>query len=224
MSLHVTRTLEAALAGAAGAALGAAAGLVVAGPPGAALGAAVAGFNGLVAGAHGVYDWRTPKGWLAFGSDSSWSLLTTAAGTLLYAVNRLVTRSSPVSDMTRRANRQVHERGFALKRGFALTLGNVISNANPTGRGLNPSFLSRHEELHIWQSRIFGPLFPLVYVLWGAGGAVLATIVWLRHRDESLASLVETACYYNNPFEYWAYRNDENWPPRGANPLLAWKR
>ena len=130
MTSHVTRTLEAALAGTAGAALGAAAGLLVLGPVGAAAGAAVAGLNGLVAGAHGVYDWRSAKGWLAFASDSTWSLLTTAAGTLLYAVNRLVTRSSPVSDMSRRANRQVHERGFALKRGFALTLGNVISNAS----------------------------------------------------------------------------------------------
>ena len=54
MTSHVTRTLEAALAGTAGAALGAAAGLLVLGPVGAAAGAAVAGLNGLVAGAHGV--------------------------------------------------------------------------------------------------------------------------------------------------------------------------
>ena len=28
--------------------------------------------------------------------------------------------------------------------------------------------------------------------------------------------------YYDNPFEYWAYNNDNNWPPSGADPSLRW--
>ena len=106
---------------------------------------------------------------------------------------------------------------------MALTLGNVISNANPSGRGFNPEFLSRHEELHVWQARVFGPLFPLVYALWFAGGVVVGSLVWLVHRHEPWLDLVRTAAYFDNPFEYWAYRNDRNWPPAGAHPLLAWK-
>ena len=32
-----------------------------------------------------------------------------------------------------------------------------------------------------------------------------------------------TLAYYNNPFEYWAYRRDRYWPPAGADQSLAWK-
>ena len=62
----------------------------------------------------------------------------------------------------------------------------------------------------------------MTYVVWALGGFFVAVATKLRHRDAPLSKLVETACYYNNPFEYWAYCNDENWPPRGAHPLLAW--
>lgn len=58
--------------------------------------------------------------------------------------------------------------------------------------------------------------------MWGTVGAVVGFVVWLAHRDEPLAALVRTAAYFDNPFEYWAYRNDRNWPPAGAHPLLAW--
>ena len=76
---------------------------------------------------------------------------------------------------------------------MALTLGNVTSNGNPTGRGLNPAFLTRHEGLHVWQARIFGPLFPLVYAVWFAGGTLVGLLVWVRHREESLAELPHVA-------------------------------
>ena len=26
----------------------------------------------------------------------------------------------------------------------------------------------------------------------------------------------------DNPFEYWAYKNDNKWPPSGINPSLSW--
>jgi hypothetical protein len=197
---------------------------LVAGPVGSIAGAAVAGLNGLVAGYEGLYDWKTSRGWLAFLFDSSWGLVGTALALALAAANVGSRRGMPNREMTRRRNRRVHEGGFALKRDFALTLGNTISNANPSGRGVNDGFLSRHEELHIWQSRVFGPLFPLGYVVWWIGGAVVATVVWGFHRKESWRRLVETAAYYHNPFEYWAYRNDRNWPPAGAHPLLAWRK
>jgi hypothetical protein len=206
----------------AGGALGMVAGFVVLGPPGAVAGAALAGLNGLAAGARGIYDWRSGRGWLAFAFDSTWGLAMSALGALLALANAAVPTARHAGELSRRQNRHVFDGGLALQRNMALTLGNVTSNANPSGRGLNPEFLTRHEGLHVWQARVFGPLFPLVYVIWGTAGAVVGAAVWLVHRDESLPALVQTAAYFDNPFEYWAYRNDHNWPPSGAHRLLTW--
>jgi hypothetical protein len=213
---------EAVVTAAFGSWLGLVAGSLVGGPVGAVAGAALAAVNGLAAGYHGIYDWARPRGWLAFVADSTWGLVGTALGLGLLVANIGTRRATTIREETRRRNRHVHDGGLALKPLFALTLGNTISNANPSGRGVNPSFLSRHEELHVWQGRVFGPIFPLVYAVWWVGGVLVGTVVWLVHRHESWRRLVETAAYYDNPFEYWAYRNDENWPPPGAHPLLAW--
>ena len=56
---------------------------------------------------------------------------------------------------------------------------------------------------------------------WGIGGLIV-TAVWLTDTSEDWGSLVETAAYYDNPFEYWAYSNNNNWPPSGANSKLTW--
>lgn len=197
-------------------------GLLVAGPMGAVAGSAVAALHGAIAGWRGLYEWNRPRGWFAFVSDSTWGLLGTALGTAVIAANIALPSARLEGELSRRRNRHLHDGGVWLKRGFAFTLGPAISNGNPNGTGLNDTFLSRHEELHVWQSRIFGPLFQLTYVVWALGGFLVAVATKLRHRDAPLSKLVETACYYNNPFEYWAYCNDENWPPRGAHPLLAW--
>ncbi len=214
--------VEAILTTSAGSALGFVAGLLFAGPVGAVVGAFFGGLNGLAAGVRGIYDWRRPKGWFAFVLDSTWGLGMTSLGVLLGCGNIFKRSATHARDMSRRQNRHIYDGGFALQRGMALTMGNVISNANPSGHGFNPTFLSRHEELHIWQARIFGPFFPLVYLFWGAGGTLVGFLVWLRHRDQSLPDLIRTAAYFDNPFEYWAYRNDRYWPPVGAHPLLAW--
>jgi hypothetical protein len=215
-------TAEATITAAGGAALGLAAGLVLGGPVGAVLGAAFAGLNGLAAGARGIYDWRSARGWVAFVTDSTWGLAMTALGVVLSGANVFVPATRHANELSRRQNRHVFDGGLALQRNMALTLGNVTSNGNPTGHGLNREFLTHHEGLHIWQARFFGPLFPLVYIVWGTSGAIVGALVWLFHRDESLPQLVQTAAYFDNPFEYWAYRNDSNWPPVGAHPLLAW--
>ena len=41
--------------------------------------------------------------------------------------------------------------------------------------------------------------------------------------DEDWWSLVETAAYYDNPWEVWAYMAQGNWPPPEANPKLLWQ-
>lgn len=213
---------EALLAALAGAALA----FVVAAPlgPVVALPATVvAGTNGALSGARGTYRWSSGRGLFAFVLDSTWGLVGTALGLALHAANLAGASSRYRPDLSARRDRHVYEGGVRLKRAFALTLGNVISNAGCDGREINELFIDRHEDLHVWQARLFGPVFQLTYAAWGALGALAAVAVWLARRDESLWSLVETACYYDNPFEYWAYRNDGNWPPRLANRHLAWR-
>jgi hypothetical protein len=79
-----------------------------------------------------------------------------------------------------------------------------------------------HELVHVWQNRLFGPLFQASYSAWTAGGTAVGTAYWLFHPNQDLFSLIETAAYYDNPWEVWAYVNDHNWPPPGANPALLW--
>jgi len=205
--------LETGLTTAAGAWLG----WTVAGPFGALMG----GMNGLISGIHGIYDWGSVDGWFAFLSDSTWGLIGTTLGNVVHVIN-LFGNTGYREDLSRRQNRHVYEGGFYLKEGFTFTQGNVISNAGQNGSGINVSFIANHEELHVWQARFFGPLFQATYVAWGLGGLIVGSIVWLTDTSKSWGSLVETAAYYDNPFEYWAYKNDNNWPPSGANPELTW--
>lgn len=208
--------LETGLTTAAGAWLG----WTIGGPVGAVMG----GMNGLVSGIHGIYDWTSVDGWFAFFSDSTWALLGTSLGNVVHLINLFYDDANYREDLSRRQNRHVYEGGFALKGDFAFTQGNVISNAGQGqgAAGINPSFIADHEELHIWQSRFFGPLFQATYVVWAVGGFLVATVVWFTDTDEDWGSLVETAAYYDNPFETWAYKNDSNWPPGGANTKLTW--
>lgn len=205
--------LETGLTTAAGAWLG----WTVAGPFGAVMG----GMNGLVGGIHGIYDWGSVDGWFAFISDSTWGLLGTSLGNVVHILN-LFGNSNYRDDLSRRQNRHVYEGGVYVKEGFAFTMGNVISNAGQNGQGINADFIANHEELHVWQSRFFGPIFQATYVVWAVGGFIVGSVVWLFNTDESYGSIIETAAYYDNPFEYWAYKNDNNWPPSGANPVITW--
>jgi hypothetical protein len=180
------------------------------------------GMNGLISGMTGIYNWASIDGWLAFLSDSTWGLLGTSLGNIVHIINLFYGNANYRSDLSRRQNRHVYEGGFALKSDFAFTQGNVISNAGQGGKGINPSFIAQHEELHIWQSRIFGPLFQATYIVWAVGGFIVGSVVWFFHTDQDYGSVIETAVYYDNPFEYWAYKNDNNWPPSGANPVIAY--
>ena len=184
-------------------------------------GALMGGMNGLVSGIHGIYDWTSVDGWFAFLSDSTWNLIGTTLGNVVHIIN-LFGNSGYREDLSHRQNRHVYEGGFYLKNGFTFTQGNVISNAGQNGRGIDTSFIANHEELHVWQQRFFGPLFQLTYVVWAVGGFIAGTVVWFFHTDQDYGSVIETAVYYDNPFEYWAYKNDNNWPPSGANPVIRY--
>lgn len=187
--------------------------------------------NGLVSGWLGIYELGHSRGWVALALDSSWGVLGTALGLLLHVVNLFMTGSGYEPDLSERQNRHVYNRGASVRGGFALSMGNVVSNAGgKVGlRGETAAVVRRrrlvtaHEDLHVWQNRWFGPLFQVVYVLWLILGTVAATLAWPVVRG-SYWNAVETVAYYDNPFEFWAYSNDDYWPPRGVHPRLCWRR
>ena len=166
-----------------------------------------------------IYDFADPRGRTAFLLDYSWGLTGTALGGALQIVNTFVIPNSEYdAALSQQLGFFVYNGGIVFFPGFITTLGNVTTN----GSG-NVDVVENHEAVHVWQSRVFGPFFQVSYVAWLAGGAIVGTAVWLTDTDEDWYSLVETAAYYDNPWEVWAYTNDDNWPPPGANPKLVWK-
>lgn len=219
------RGLEVAAVGAGGAVLGWLVGLPLGLAPAA---AAIGGVNGIISGWRGVYGWRTPTGWIGFLLDSTWGLVGTAGSVLFHAVQAVMPSGRYRNDLSLRRGRHVYEGGYRLKSGFASAIGNVITNAD--GRsGLDGAggprrrrLIDRHEMLHVWQQRGFGPLFPLLYAAWALVAGSVGLVVGLTTR-RSIGKSMLTLAYYNNPFEYWAYRRDRYWPPAGADKALAWR-
>ncbi len=212
--------IEAAAVGASGAALGALAGwpFGIAVPIG-----IVAGMNGAVGGWRSVYEWRSIRGVGAFVLDSTWASPMTAAGLFANAVGA-ATRGGFVAELSRRRNRHVYQRGFQPRRGFAITLGNVVSGAGDTSKPRRARLVTDHEDVHIWQARWLGPLYPVVYVGWTVAAAAVGSVAWAaRHRREPVGKVVETYAYYLNPLEWWAYSRDDHWPPSGKVAGIGWK-
>lgn len=213
---------EAAVVGALGAAFASAAGA----PVGLAVPFAVLGaVNGVITGWRRVYDWSCSNGLVAFTLDSTWALPMTTAGLGSQLLG--VARGRPGYDvsLSRRANRMVFRRGFVPRRGFAITVGNVVSGAGDTSEPRRRRLVSDHEDVHVWQARWFGPLYPLLYGGWMLVGGAVGMVVWLvRGRRERFAKVVESCAYYLNPFEWWAYSRDDHWPPSGKVSGLGWRR
>ena len=206
----------------AGAAVGALAGSLV----GVAIPAAVVGgLNGAISGNRGIYDWRSAKGVAAFALDSSWALTTTAAGLAAHAVGVIRGRPGYSPESSHRQNRHVYARGFQPRKGFAVTLGNVVNGAGDLTRPRRLKLVTDHEDVHVWQARALGPLYPVLYVGWTIGGGAVGALVWLvSPRDEPFGKVVESCAYYLNPFEWWAYSRDDHWPPSGKIDQLGWKK
>lgn len=205
-------------------------GAVLAGAAGGPLGlaipfAAIGAANGAVCGWRRVYEWGCSRGVAAVVLDSTWSLPMTAAGLASQVLG--VVRGSPEYDpsLSRRQNRMVFRRGFVPRRGFAITVGNVISGGGDTSVARRRRLVTDHEDVHVWQSRWLGPLYPLLYGSWLLGGGVVGCVVWaVAHRDQPVTKVIESCAYYLNPFEWWAYSRDDHWPPSGKVPGLGWSR
>ena len=206
--------LGAGLAGAVGAAFDVALPLAV-----------IGGANGAICGWRRVYDLGCSTGVAAVVLDSTWALPMTAAGLVSQGLGLLRGRPEYDASLSRRANRQVYGRGFVPRRGFAITVGNVVSGAGDTTLPRRRRLVSDHEDVHVWQARWFGPFYPLLYGSWMLLGGAAGVAVWLvGRRSERLTKVVESCAYYLNPFEWWAYSRHGHWPPSGKVAGLGWTR
>ena|SRR5438270_7266182 len=130
--------------------------------------------------------------------DMSWSALNTVVGLLYVPVCLLAGGGLQVNDDTRRSGSFCY---LASPRGagWRMTLGPVI------GGGWN-----RHEEVHVWQARIFGLLyFPVYGLCWGLN-------LLFRLLTGKLSDL-GVAAYRRVCFEDWAYA-------AGAADEILWFR
>ena len=131
--------------------------------------------------------------------DATWSSLNTWAGAVYYALHRLW--GNPL-DVARSAGRG----SIWLTRGvtprYATTIGTVKAGCSER--------LDAHEEIHVLQARIFGPLYlPLV-----ALNYVIATIIpyWLLFYDKQRHPITSFSSYFHHGVyphvwnELWAYR------------------
>lgn len=163
------------------------------------------------------------RGLLAFVLDSTWALLTTAAALVVHVVALgQRDRRNYLPALSERRNRHVYVKGLALRRGFLTTIGNVVSGARRSGGN---RVVDEHEDVHVWQARWFGPLYPLLYAAWTVLGALIGVIVWVaRRRADPFGRVVEAWSYYRNPFEWWAYSREGRWPPPRALAGHVWPR
>ena len=170
--------------------------------------AAVALSHAVLALALGIYAWRTWKGWAAFVLDHTWGLLGTAIAMLLHVVNLAWPGGRGyVANLSRGQNRFVYDGGFGFGR-YAFTQGAVMSNVSGS-RG----DLIDHESLHVWQNRLFGPLFQVTYVAWFVLGVLVGTVV-APFAKQSWYQTVTDIAYLDNPWETWAYKKGGH-PTRG---------
>jgi hypothetical protein len=158
--------------------------------------------------------WRIHRwkgiGTLAFLLDVTWGLAGTTNACLLHFFN--LAWAGHADEPRRGAHR--YRRGFAFKKGFALTQGAVMSNTD-SGPG---SALYAHERVHVWQNRTFGPLYTLTYLGWMLLMFIPGIIAGIVARA-GVGTGIERYCYFNNPWEAWAYRTGHR---HGASPRVNW--
>jgi len=172
--------------------------------------AVIGGLSAMWAGIWRIYDWAA-LGIPAFLLDNTWGLSGTTDGVLLHLIN-FAWGDHADESFDRRQNNHRYKSGFRIKSAFAFTQGAVMSNLHYD----SSNDLWHHENTHVWQNRGFGPLFTLTYVGWMVILFIPSLIVAAATRS-NLGDTIMALCYYNNPWEVWAYKIG-GW----RNPFMAW--
>jgi hypothetical protein len=174
------------------------------------LAAVIGAFRGMYDGMWSIATW--PGGGPAFILDVTWGLSGTTNGVVLQSLN------VPVGEhgCDHRSGCHRYVNGVKFKEGFAVTMGSVMSNMRDRGPEHE---LFRHERTHVWQNRLFGPIYTLTYVGWMVVLALPGAIAGLIS-GEGAAAGAEQWGYYNNPWEAWAYNVGSG--PRSERGPLVW--
>jgi hypothetical protein len=167
----------------------------------------------------GIYDFSTPKGWAAFLLDYTWGFPGTLMGYGIQLVNAFEPNNGYDAAFSKQVGSIVYRGGVGLP-GYTSTWGNVTTSLG-YGAGADDR-MANHEEVHVWQNRLLGPIYLGVYGGWLIGGGLVGTGYWLLHPNDDWLYDVTTTAYYDIPWEVWAYTNDHDWPPPGADPVLLW--
>jgi len=158
----------------------------------------IGGMSGTVNGLWRIYDWKG-LGWISFPLDVTWALAGNTVGCLLHVINFAWGDHGDEP----RPNAHRYASGFRLQSGYAFTQGAVMSDLT-NGPGED---LYRHEMTHVWQDRIFGPMYTLTYLGWMVFWLVPSLIFGvIKVGTSGFASGPKVWCYFNNPWEVWAYK------------------
>lgn len=180
--------------------------------------------NGSISGARHVYDLGRTEGVVAALLDSTWALTTTGPALVAHAVAAVMRDAGFLPELSERRNVHVYRRGLQLRRGFAVTIGNVIGGAGDVERPSRRRLIEDHEVVHVWQARWLGPFFPVLYGGWSLVGAIYGAAEWVtRRRDRRFGKVVEAYSYYCNPIEWWAYSRAGTWRPSKMEDGCGWR-
>jgi hypothetical protein len=153
----------------------------------------------MMAGIYQIYDWEG-LGWIGFPLDVTWALAGNTIGALLHLVN--IGWGDHGAETRENAHRYASGFGIRYDPKYAFTQGCVMSNLDEAPGG----DLFRHERTHVWQNRAFGPLYTLTYIAWMVVWVIPAIIVGIVVMGISgLFKGPNDWCYFNNPWEAWAY-------------------
>ena len=170
------------------------------------IGGAIGATYSAIAFGRNVYGFG-PFSVIGYLLDMTSSLLNTAASLLVWLPACMIAGGDFVEpdDYSRRSGTFVYRENPRGGGYDATTVGTVIAGG-----------WSSHEETHVWQARIFGPLYIPVYLT-----SLLLNILF-RLFTGKLESLVEQA-YYRVCFEDWAYSaGSSSGPDINAGMWLLW--
>ena len=189
---------------AAGFAIGFLSGGIIGGIIGGATGAITGAFHGWAMALAHSYDWKSGAGWAAFLADNTWSLPNSVIGSLVATAD--IIAQNPIDKGNSAGSSALMFRNGYFP-GYATTLGNVIAGT----KGISARLIA-HEQTHVMQARIFGPIF---YPSLIANYAVNTVIpYWLIYHEKrypntpikSFGQYFSHGVYPHVWAEDWAYR------------------
>lgn len=193
----------------------------------------------VVGGLIGLFDglWATHK-WLGLGVpefllDVTWGLGGNTNAALMHLINFAWGDHADDSkdewggdEKETRTGAHRYKKGFAIKPpDFAFTQGAVMSNMDTEKPSSN---LWKHENIHVWQSRLMGPFFWFSYFGWMVLTFFPSLIAGLIDSAKRVGDAIQWWTYFNNPWEIMAYgiANPEGRTSQtfsdGTTPISGW--